>query len=213
MTAMPTTGASPVTQMFRPRMLRPALAAGASLMLLSACVSFGDKAPPQLLTLTSDVAPTAGAMAQASVTEAIIVDVPSVERTLDQVRVPVQVSDSAIAYVQDAVWADKPARLFRGVLAETLAAKSGRLVLDQVETGSERGMMLSGQLQRFGYDEAARSVVVRYDAVIRKPGSPLRKQRFEASEPVATVDAVSVGSALNRAANTVAGEVAAWVVN
>lgn len=213
MTAMPTTGASPVTQMFRPRMLRPALAAGASLMLLSACVSFGDKAPPQLLTLTSDVAPTAGAMAQASVTEAIIVDVPSVERTLDQVRVPVQVSDSAIAYVQDAVWADKPARLFRGVLAETLAAKSGRLVLDQVETGSERGMMLSGQLQRFGYDEAARSVMVRYDAVIRKPGSPLRKQRFEASQPVATVDAVSVGSALNRAANTVAGEVAAWVVN
>lgn len=208
MTAMQTTGASLVTQIFR-----PLLAAGATLTLLSACVSFGDKAPPQLLTLTSDAAPTAGSMAQASVTEAIIVDVPTVERTLDQVRVPVQVSDSAIAYVQDAVWADKPARLFRGVLAETLAAKSGRLVLDQVETGSERGMMLSGQLQRFGYDEAARSVVVRYDAVIRKPGSPLRKQRFEASEPVATVDAVSVGSALNRAANRVAGEVAAWAVN
>ncbi|MCG6119467.1 MAG: ABC-type transport auxiliary lipoprotein family protein [Blastomonas sp.] len=206
MTAMPTTGASLVTQMFR-----PLLATGATVMLLSACVSFGDKAPPQLLTLTSDVAPTAGSMAQASVTEAIIVDVPTVERTLDQVRVPVQVSDSAIAYVQDAVWADKPARLFRGVLAETLAARSGRLVLDQVETGSERGMMLSGQLQRFGYDEAARAVVVRYDAVIRRPGSPLRKQRFEASEPVATVDAVSVGAALNRAANTVAGEVAAWV--
>lgn len=208
MTAMPTTGASLVTQIFR-----PLLAAGATLTVLSACVSFGDKAPPQLLTLTSDAAPTAGSMAQASVTEAIIVDVPTVERTLDQVRVPVQVSDSAIAYVQDAVWADKPARLFRSVLAETLAAKSGRLVLDQVETGSERGMMLSGQLQRFGYDEAARSVVVRYDAVIRKPGSPLRKQRFEASEPVATVDAVSVGSALNRAANRVAGEVAAWAVN
>ncbi|MFN3818366.1 ABC-type transport auxiliary lipoprotein family protein [Blastomonas sp.] len=206
MTAMPTTGASLVTQMFR-----PVLAAGATVLLLSACVSFGDKAPPQLLTLTSDAAPAAGSMAQASVTEAIIVDVPTVERTLDQVRVPVQVSDSAIAYVQDAVWADKPARLFRGVLAETLAARSGRLVLDQVETGSERGAMLSGQLQRFGYDEAARSVIVRYDAVIRSPGSPLRKQRFEASVPVATVDAVSVGAALNQAANTVAVQVADWV--
>ncbi len=206
MTAMPTTGASLVNQMFR-----PVFAAGATVLLLAGCVSFGDKAPPQLLTLTSDAAPTAGSMASASVTEAIIVDVPTVERTLDQVRVPVQVSDSAIAYVQDAVWADKPARLFRGVLAETLAAKSGRLVLDQVETGSERGMMLSGQLQRFGYDEGARAVVVRYDAVIRKPGSPLRKQRFEASVPVATVDAVSVGAALNQAANTVAVQVAAWV--
>lgn len=204
--AMPTTGASLVTQMFR-----PLLAAGATVTLLSACVSFGDKAPPQLLTLTSDAAPAAGSMASASVTEAIIVDVPTVERTLDQVRVPVQVTDSTIAYVQDAVWADKPARLFRGVLAETLAAKSGRLVLDQVETGSERGAMLSGQLQRFGYDEAARAVVVRYDAVIRSPGSPLRKQRFEASVPIATVDAVTVGAALNQAANTVAVQVAAWV--
>ncbi|MDM7956804.1 ABC-type transport auxiliary lipoprotein family protein [Blastomonas sp.] len=208
MTAMPTRRSSRMIQM-----ARPVLASAATLALLGGCVSLGGKAPPQLLTLTSDAAPTAGSISSASVTEAIIVDVPTVERTLDQVRVPVQVSDSAIAYVEDAVWADKPARLFRGVLAETLAAKSGRLVLDQVETGSERGMMLSGQLQRFGYDEAARAVVVRYDAVIRKPGSPLRKQRFEASEPVATVDAVSVGSALNRAANTVAGEVAAWAVN
>jgi cholesterol transport system auxiliary component len=208
MTAMPTSRSSRMNQM-----VRPVLAAAATLALMSGCVSLGGKAPPQLLTLTSDVAPTAGSIASASVTEAIIVDVPTVERTLDQVRVPVQVSDSAIAYVEDAVWADKPARLFRGVLAETLAARSGRLVLDQVETGSERGMMLSGQLQRFGYDEAARAVIVRYDAVIRSPGSPLRKQRFEASEPVASVDAISVGAALNRAANTVAGEVAAWAVN
>lgn len=195
------------------QIIRPLLVAGASLALLSACVSFGAKAPPQLLTLTSDAAPGAGSMAQASVIDAIIVDVPTVERTLDQVRVPVQISDSAIAYVKDAIWADKPARLFRGVLAETIAAKSGRLVLDQVETGSERGMMVSGQLQRFGYDAGLRAVVVRYDAVIRKPGSPLRKQRFEASEQIAVVDAASVGAALNRAANTVAAEVAAWAIN
>ena len=67
MTAMPTTGASLVNQMFR-----PVLAAGATVLLLAGCVSFGDKAPPQLLTLTSDAAPTAGSMASASVTEAII---------------------------------------------------------------------------------------------------------------------------------------------
>lgn len=205
MTAMPTTPVRFLPQMFRPMLV------SAACLALAGCISLGSKAPSQLLTLTSQATPAAGSMAQASVTEAIIVDVPTVERTLDHVRVPVQVSDSAIAYVQDAIWADKPARLFRGVLAETLAAKSGRLVLDQVETGSERGLMLSGQLQRFGYDEGARAVVVQYDAVIRKPGSPLRKQRFQASVPVATVDAVSVGAALNQAANAVAVEVAAWV--
>ncbi len=189
---------------------RSLLVAGAACALLAGCVSFGSEAPPQLLTLTSSATPGAGSMASASVTDAIVVDTPTVERTLDQVRVPVQVSDSAIAYVKDAVWADKPARLFRTVLAETLAAKSGRLVLDQVETGAERSTMLSGQLQRFGYDEDRRAAIVRFDAVVRKPGSPLRKQRFEASVPVATVDAVTVGAALNQAANTVAAEVAAW---
>ncbi len=208
MSVPPNRKASPMT--VKPS---PLLAAVAVSLMLSACVSFGAKAPPQLLTLTSDASPGAGSMASASVTDAIVVDVPTVERTLDQVRVPVQVSDSAIAYVEDAIWADKPARLFRTVLAETLAAKSGRLVLDQVETGSERSTMLSGQLQRFGYDESAGAVVVRFDAVVRKPGSGLRKQRFEASEPVGTVDAVTVGAALNRAANTVAGQVAAWAVN
>jgi cholesterol transport system auxiliary component len=192
--------------------VRSLLSAGAACLLLAGCVSFGSEAPPQLLTLTSSATPSTGAMASASVTDAIVVDVPSVERTLDQVRVPVQVSDSAIAYVKDAVWADKPARLFRTVLAETLAAKSGRLVLDQVETGAERSTMLSGQLHRFGYDEDTRTAIVRFDAVVRKPGSPLRKQRFEASVPVATVDAVTVGAALNQAANTVAGQVAAWTV-
>lgn len=192
--------------------VRSLLSAGAVCALLAGCVSFGSEAPPQLLTLTSSATPSAGAMASASVTDAIVVDVPSVERTLDQIRVPVQVSDSAIAYVKDAVWADKPARLFRTVLAETLAARSGRLVLDQVETGAERSTMLSGQLHRFGYDEDARAAIVRFDAVVRKPGSPLRKQRFEARIPVATVDAVTVGAALNQAANTVAAEVAAWTV-
>lgn len=192
--------------------VRSLLFAGGACLLLAGCVSFGSEAPPQLLTLTSNATPAAGATASASVTDAIVVDVPSVERTLDQVRVPVQVSDSAIAYVKDAVWADKPARLFRTVLAETLAAGSGRLVLDQVETGAERSTMLSGQLHRFGYDEDARAAIVRFDAVVRKPGSPLRKQRFEASVPVATVDAVTVGAALNQAANTVAAQVAAWTV-
>lgn len=192
--------------------VRSLLSAGGACLLLAGCVSFGSEAPPQLLTLTSNATPAAGAMASASVTDAIVVDVPSVERTLDQVRVPVQVSDSAIAYVKDAVWADKPARLFRTVLAETLAAGSGRLVLDQVETGAERSTMLSGQLHRFGYDEDAQAAIVRFDAVVRKPGSPLRKQRFEASVPVATVDAVTVGAALNQAANTVAAQVAAWTV-
>lgn len=191
---------------------RSLLAAGAACAFLAGCVSFGSEPPPQLLTLTASATPGAGSMASASVTDAIVVDVPTVERTLDQVRVPVQVSDSAIAYVKDAVWADKPARLFRTVLAETLAAKSGRLVLDQVETGAERSTMLSGQLQRFGYDEDRRAVIVRFDAVVRKPGSPLRKQRFEASVPVATVDAATVGAALNQAANTVADQVAAWTV-
>lgn len=190
---------------------RLALAAGA-LLSLAACVNLGGaKAPPQLLTLTAVEQMPPGSQRRAAPAEALVVEAPATDRVLDSIRVPVHVSDSAVAYVKDALWAEKPARLFRQVLAETLAARGDRLVLDEVDTGAERGAILAGTLLRFGYEEGLGAVVVRYDAIVRAPGEPVRKQRFEAIEDVTEVEAVLVGAALNRAANRVAQEVAAWV--
>jgi ABC-type uncharacterized transport system auxiliary subunit len=41
-------------------------------------------------------------------------------RALDVTRVPVQVTDTQLAYLQDAVWVDRPARLFGQLVAETI---------------------------------------------------------------------------------------------
>ncbi|MCA1652942.1 MAG: ABC-type transport auxiliary lipoprotein family protein [Sphingomonadales bacterium] len=70
---------------------------------------------------------------------------------------------------------------------------------------------LARELDRFGYDTAEGAVVVRYDAALAATaGNRVETRRFEAREPSAG-DAASVGPALNRAANRVAAEVAAWV--
>ena len=51
-----------------------------------------------------------------------------------------------------------------------------------------------------------------YDAVLTSAdGTTIRKRRFVATEAISVVEPQYVGEALNRAANTVASDVAAWV--
>jgi cholesterol transport system auxiliary component len=54
-------------------------------------------------------------------------------------------------------------------------------------------------------------VRVRYDAQISGPGGAISLRRFDAEEPVPGMQPPVVGAALNRAANRVAADVAAWV--
>ena len=81
------------------------------ILSLGACVSFETKAPPSMLVLTADNSVAAGAARTASATDALVIQTPEVPRKLDTNRVPVQIDASSIAYVKDAFWADKPARL------------------------------------------------------------------------------------------------------
>ena len=65
-----------------------------------------------------------------------------------------------------------------------------------------------------GADVPAIGMVAAPDAVLIRPGgeSPaVEKRRFEARVPVGAIEPGPVGRALNEAANTVAGEVAAWI--
>ena len=195
-------------------MLRTSHFAALALLIatpLAGCVSLGSEPPPQLLTLTANEQRAPGTDTQAMPLDALIVEVPSTNSIIDQTRIPVQIDDSAVAYVKDAVWADKPARLFRGVMAETIAAQTGKLVLDRSEVGVSGGTVLDGELSRFGYDKALGAVVVRFDATLRKAGQAIRKRRFEAKVPVYKVEARPVAAALNQASNTVAQEVSQWV--
>ena len=178
---------------------------------LGACVSFGAKAPPSMLVLTSTSSVTNGTVRSAAANEALVVLMPQSPRKLETNRLPVQIDDSSIAYLKDAVWADKPARLMQLLLMETIASKSGRLVLNEVDTGGKGQQFLSGSLLEFGVDAAAMEAVVVYDAVKLVRGQVVEKRRFEAKKSVTVMEAAPVGAALNDAANDVAGQIADWM--
>jgi cholesterol transport system auxiliary component len=186
----------------------------AAALLLGGCVKIGagGKPPAQLLNLTTaaadvfDVARTAGSG------QPVVIAVPSAPAAVMSNRVVVQDGPVSIAYVKDAVWVEPPARLFQRLLSETVAAKTGKVVLDPRQFSLAPGIRLTGQIKSFGVDARTGRAVIVYDAVIsRDGGKSVEARRFEASEPVAVVEAVPVGMALNKAANRIADQVAGWV--
>lgn len=190
--------------------IRPliALALAAS---LSGCISFGDKPPKQLLSLTSDAKVPADQGKVTRDTQAVSVALPALPSALRNNRLAVQ-SGASFAYLPKSAWVDTPAQLFRTVLAETIEAKTGRFVPDQRNGAITPDTRVGGTLSAFQLLGGQGKVLVIFDATIAKSGSDvIRARRFEATAPVGEEDAASVSAALNRAANAVAGDVADWV--
>ncbi len=182
-----------------------------ALALLGGCISIGGKPPQHLIGLSAENVPPAGAMPGGRVTEALLVLDPAADRKIDVTRVAVQVDEAQIAYLKDAAWVERPARLFRRLLAETIRAKGRRLVLEGSDEDTGAKTTLAGRLIECGYDARSRSVVVRYDALLDAGDGTVRAQRFEAVEQGVLPETASVAPALNRAANRVAAQVADWV--
>lgn len=178
---------------------------------LAGCVSFGPDAPEQLLTLTPTNTAPVGAAASGDVSAALAISEPSASQRLNVTRVPVMTSDATLAYLQDAFWVEKPARLFRNVLAETIRAKGNRLVIGGGELDYAAPTQLSGELVAMDYDASRSSVVVRYDAVLQDADGQILTRRFESEVSGVQAEAEPVGRALNQAANEVADQVAEWV--
>jgi cholesterol transport system auxiliary component len=178
---------------------------------LSGCVSFGGKAPVSMLTLSADAAVVSGANKSGTANEALVVLIPNVPRKIDTNRIMVQIDSGNVAYLKESVWTDKPAVLMQQLLAETLAAKSDRLVLNEVETGGKAENFLSGQLVEFGIDASNMQAIAIFDAVKIRKGQPIEKRRFEAKEGLTKVEPAEAGEALNAAANKLAADIAAWL--
>lgn len=181
-------------------------------MLLTGCISLGEgEAPDQLLTLTASAMAPAGAAAQGQMSGALSVTEPTVPQHLNLTRVPVRVDGTTLAYLKDAVWVEKPARLFQRVVAETIRARGTRMVVGGGELDYAAQTQLAGELSAMDYDATSGEVLVRYDAVLRLPGGEVRTRRFESRVTGVAPDAVAVAPAINRAANDVAAQVADWV--
>lgn len=179
---------------------------------LAGCISFGGTPPRTVLTLTPAAQLPVGATQNSATAKSITIQVPVVPQALAVSRVPVQTGDQ-IAYVVGAGWIEAPQRLFARLMADTIAARTGRVVLSPAQSFSDPGAQLSGELRNFGVDGATREVVVTFDAALIRGADrgQIEKKRFEARVPLATIDGTTIGPALNQAANQVASEVADWV--
>lgn len=181
-------------------------------LVLSGCISLGGDPPESLLTLSSEARTPVGAGVAAGPDRTVIAVLPiDSPAKLDVLRVPVAVSDTELAYLQEAFWVEKPARLFRGLLGETLRARGNALVLDSDETVALANVTLRGNLIDMGYVAQDSAVVVRFDAIRIDGAGTATTRRFEARETGVPAEGRAVGAAINRAANTVAADVADWV--
>ncbi|MBC7504729.1 MAG: membrane integrity-associated transporter subunit PqiC [Sandarakinorhabdus sp.] len=188
-------------------------------ILVAGCgplVQIGGNSPPaaSLLTLsaTTPPAPYAGPM-QANAT--VSVEIPTVPLTLQTLRLPVTTTAVETTYLVGAAWAEQPNRQFQRLLADTLSAK-GVAVIDARQARAPSARSLTGTLGAFGLDvsDPANPVArVRYDAQVsgNRTAPTVMLRRFDAAEPVAEQTPVAVATALNRAANRVALDVAGWI--
>lgn len=191
-----------------------ALIAIAAAFPLTACLSFGEAPPATLMTLSSTATLPAGTARTARAGMAVVVLPPSAPQELSVLRVPVRSSPTELAYLKDAQWVEPPTRLFRNLLAETIATRTGRPVLDLRQYAMAPGARLSGRLANFGLDAPSMNVIVTYDAALARPNvEGVETRRFEARVPVSAPLPGPVAIALNQAANQVADEVAAWIGN
>ena len=183
----------------------PALA-----LALSGCLSLGKDPPDNLLNLTPTTQAAAGTGATGTFDIALAILDLQAPQKLNVTRVPVTTGDSSLAYLKDAEWVEKPARLFGRLLADTIRAKGNRLLVNGTDLEFQAASKLSGTLSAMDYDAATGSVVVRFDAVLQSGDSQVTTRRFEAIIPGIAAEPAAVGDALNRAANQVADEVAEW---
>ncbi|UYY76430.1 ABC-type transport auxiliary lipoprotein family protein [Sphingomonas sp. R1] len=181
---------------------------------LSGCISFAAKPPASLLTLQPAAVLPAGAVQQSGTVKAVTIGAVNAPQELATTRVPVHSGPggTTIAYVKDAQWVEGPASLFGRLLADTIAARTGRIVLSRRQSLTAPSASLGGDLRTFGIDAQTNEAVVTFDAALGREGTQtFERRRFEARVPVSAIDTAAIGPALNQAANQVADQVADWV--
>jgi len=192
--------------------MKRAIPALALLMSLAACVSFGDKPPASLMTLSATAQLPAGPARPLTGDNSIIIYPPTTTQMLATDHVAVRTGDTSIAYLKDARWSDAPSRLFADLLSDTVAARTDKVVIDRRQYALAPGARLSGKLEAFELLGGRGEVLVIYDAVlVTGEGKPPASRRFEARATAAAEKPGAVGRALNEAANQVAIAVADWV--
>ena len=187
-----------------------ALAAALSGCSLGSVLGGGGKPPTTLVTLTPEAAEPAQLVRASAAGKAVTIATPAFPHELSTVACPSRLrrptssmsKASTGRHARQIVRA--PRRRDRAAHHRSRRARPDRDRLDP-------GLLVSGQLQHFGYDASTGQVVVTYDGSLSTAGGArVETRRFTATAP-SDGTAASVGPALNRAANQVALDVAKWI--
>ena len=185
---------------------------GLAAFSLSGCISFGPKPPPRLMALSATTPLAAGPSISTGDARAVQIARLGAIPALGTQRVLVTDGPTAIAYLKGGLWAAAPTDLFRGLLAETITVRTGRVVTEPRLLQVQPNTRLAGQISAFGLDGPSSAVVVTFDATLSHEGSDqIQSRRFSARLPVSSQQPEAIAAALNQAANQVAGEVADWI--
>lgn len=185
---------------------------GLAALTLSGCISFSPKPPPRLMALSATTPLAAGTAITTGDARSVQIARLSAIPALVTQRVLVSDGPTAIAYLKGGLWSAAPADLFRGLLAETITVRTGRVVTEPRLLQVQPNTRLAGQISAFGLDGPGHAVTVTFDATLSHEGSDqIQSRRFTARMPVASEQPEAVAAALNQAANQVAGEVADWI--
>lgn len=178
---------------------------------ISSMLGGGGKPPATLFTLSPNAVDPAQISRTANSGQAVTIATPVITKALRTTRVAVELGPTQVQYVKNVQLVDTPDRLFQNLLAETVRRTTNRVVLNARQSTLDPGVLVTGELQRFGYDSMSGQVVVQYDAAMSgQGGASVDSRRFTAMVP-ADGTAATVPNALNEAANQVAVQVAQWI--
>lgn len=186
-----------------------------ALMALTACgslIKIGNNGPaPQRFTLVGGPA-TVAAVALPTVR----VEELDAAAELANSRMAVRVGTQEVRYVTGGIWTDRPARLLRALLADTLQQRSTGLVLSAAQADITPAYRLTGRLIAF-QAEAPGGVATHIKIsteqllIIAKTGTVLASRRFDAREASHSDRPADLADAANTAANSIAAQTADWV--
>jgi cholesterol transport system auxiliary component len=186
-----------------------------ALMTLTACgplVKIGESGPPpQRFTLVA--APNTAAVVALPT---LRVDDLESAAELANTRIAVRVGAQEVRYVTGGLWTDRPTRLLRAVLADTLRQRSTGLVLSAAQADIAPAYRLAGRLIAF-QAEAPNGVVTHMKIsteqllIMAKTGTVLASRRFEAREASRSDRPADLAEAANAAANIIAAQTTDWV--
>jgi len=177
---------------------------------LSSLMGGGGTAPATLFTLTPSAPDPAQISRTAASGQAVTISTPVIAKAIRTTRIAVELGPQ-VQYVKGVQLVDTPDKLFQSLIEETLRRTTNRVVLDSRQSTLDPGILVTGELQRFGYDSMTGQAVVQYDAAMStQGGAQVDTRRFTATVP-ADGTAATVPSALNDAANQVATQVAQWI--